>query len=468
MRLRVERDYLGELSIPDKSLYGIQTFRAVQNFPVTGLKLDRDLIMALGIVKGAAAQANLIQGSLDPKIAEAVIEAAAEIAGGKLLEHFPVDPIQGGAGTSMNMNINEVIANRAIEILGGKRGYYHLVSPNSHVNMSQSTNDVIPTAARIAALKKTGMLLETVDHTIAVLQQKEREFDDCVKIGRTHLQDAVPIRLGQEFGAYAAAVTRARENIVTACSGLEEINIGATAVGTGLNADPGYVRTTVRILRELSGLNLRLAGNLVDATQNEDTYVVVSASLKQLAVVLSKMANDLRLMASGPRCGLHEIYLPEVQPGSSIMPGKVNPVLPETVNQVAFQVIGNDATICMAAEAGQFELNVMVPVIYFNLFQSYEIMTNVLRPFIDHCLNGIKPNRERCRDYAEKNAGVATALNPYIGYEKACRVAREAMETGRTVREIAMADNLFHPKKLDQILDPVKMTMPGIAGREPQ
>lgn len=468
MGTRVENDYLGELSIPEKSLYGIQTFRAIQNFPITGQKLDQDLVKALGIVKQAAAEANLNHGSLDPKIAAAVIKAATEIAAGNLLDHFPVDPIQGGAGTSINMNVNEVIANRAIEILGGKRGDYRLVSPNSHVNMAQSTNDAVPTAARIAALQKAEKLLTTIDHTVAVLLRKAQEFDGSVKIGRTHLQDAVPIRLGQEFGAYAAAVKRAGASIGSACSGLEEINIGATAVGTGLNADPDYVRATVARLRELSGLNLRLADNLVDATQNEDTYVAVSASLKQLAVVLSKMANDLRLMASGPRCGLDEICLPEVQPGSSIMPGKVNPVLPEMINQVAFQIIGNDTTIGMAAEAGQFELNVMVPVLYFNLFQSFTILTNALQVFTDRCLAGIQPNRERCRGYAVKNIGIATALNPYIGYEKSCQVAREAAETGRTVREVVLAANLLPEEQLDQILDPVKMTVPGIVGKEPQ
>jgi aspartate ammonia-lyase len=465
MDYRVEKDYLGELEVPSEAYYGIQTVRAVKNFPITGVRLDADLIRALGIIKYAAAEANAKNGGLDKKTAEVILQAAQEVIEGKFNDQFIVDPVQGGAGTSINMNINEVIANRAIELLNGRKGDYSLVSPNSHVNMSQSTNDVVPTAVRIAALSKTERLLKVVSRTVEILRQKSDEFDDCVKMGRTHLQDAVPIRLGQEFGAYASAVKRARDIVLGASLLLKEINMGATAIGTCLNADPVYVSGVIESLRRLSGFDLSKAGDLVDATQNSDIFVQVSSSLKHLVIVLSKIANDLRLMSSGPRCGFNEIHLPEVQPGSSIMPGKVNPVMAEVMNQVAFQIIGNDVTINLAAEAGQLELNVMVPVLYYNLFQSYDLITNSLNVFTCYCLAGIRPNRKQCRSDADKSIGIVTALNPYIGYEQSCQIAREALHSGKTVSEIAVSKELLSRKQVEEILNPAAMTSPEFPGR---
>ncbi len=374
---RIEHDLLGEKKVPIDAYYGIQTQRALENFPITGYRPHKELILAMVMVKKAAALANMQLGKLDKKRADAIIRAADEILSGQFLDQFVVDVIQGGAGTSLNMNVNEVIANRAIEILGGKKGDYTLISPNSHVNMSQSTNDVFPTAVRIAILKLVKSLLAELEHLHEALLKKSEEFDDVIKMGRTHLQDAVPIRLGQEFGAYARVINRDLHRIKAASEALKEVNIGATAVGTGLNAQIEYIESTIENLRKISGFQVYSAEDLVDATQNVDTLAAFSGSLKILGLNLSKIANDLRLMASGPRAGLHEINLPPVQPGSSIMPGKVNPVMAEVVNQVAFQVMGNDHTVALVAQAGQFELNVMEPVMVFNIIQSIEILTNV-------------------------------------------------------------------------------------------
>jgi aspartate ammonia-lyase len=362
------------------------------------------------------------------------------------------------------MNANEVIANRAIEILGGKKGDYSLVSPNTHVNMSQSTNDVFPTAIRISALQLAAGLETTLERLIEALKKKGQEFDDVIKVGRTHLQDAVPIRLGQEFSAYAKMLNR---NLLRLKHSLEElhlINMGATATGTGLNCDINYAPVVTRRLREITGLDLIAASDLVDATQNLDTLAEVSGKLKILALSLSKIANDLRLMASGPQAGLGEIKLPPVQPGSSIMPGKVNPVIPETVNQVAFQVIGNDLTISLAVEAGQFELNVMEPVAAYNLLQSIEIMTNVIHTFTNKCVQGITANRQRCSDYVENSIGIITAINPHVGYEQAAILAKEALKTGKAVRQLLLEKEIFTPEELEMILDIEEMTKPGIAG----
>jgi aspartate ammonia-lyase len=463
---RLERDFLGEKEIPEYAYYGIQTLRAVENFPITGYRLHPSLIKAMAIVKKAAALANMDTGQLDSRIGQAIVMAAQEIIDGKWHDHFIVDPIQGGAGTSINMNTNEVIANRALEIIGEQKGSYHIISPNSHVNMSQSTNDVFPTAIHIAVLQLLEILLETMDDMHYVFAQKAKQFDHVIKMGRTHLQDAVPIRLGQEFEAYRRVVARDIKRIKQSRQHLYEVNMGATAVGTGLNADPHYIERVIQHLTNISGFSLVGVEHLVDGTQNTDAYTEVSAALKVCMINMSKIANDLRLMASGPRAGLGEITLPARQPGSSIMPGKVNPVMAEVINQVAFQVIGNDHTICLASEAGQLELNVMEPVLVFNLLQSISIMNNAFRVFTDYCLAGIEANEAKLKEYVEKSVGVITAINPYIGYETASRIAREAVLTGKSVRELCLSYNLLTEEQLDAILDPYEMTRPGIAGSQ--
>ena len=435
--IRIEKDFLGEKELPVDAYYGIQTLRAVENFPITGYKIHEELIKALAIVKKAAALANMETKRLYEGNGMAIARAAQEIIDGKWHDQFIVDPIQGGAGTSMNMNANEVIANRALELIGKERGDYFCISPNSHVNMSQSTNDAFPTAIHIAILNMLEKLLNTMEYMFEVFESKAKEFDHVIKMGRTHLQDAVPIRLGQEFKAYSRVLARDIKRIKQSRQHLYEVNMGATAVGTGLNADPRYIELVVKHLADISGLSLVGAEDLIDATQNTDAYTEVSASLKVCMMNMSKIANDLRLMASGPRAGLGEITLPARQPGSSIMPGKVNPVMAEVINQVAFQVIGNDHTICLASEAGQLELNVMEPVLVFNLLQSINIMNNAFRAFTDYCLKGIEANEERMKEYVEKSVGIITAVNPHIGYEVAARIAREAILTGQPIRDYA-------------------------------
>lgn len=464
--VRVEKDFLGEKPVPDEAYYGIQTLRAVENFPITGYRIDKELIRALAIVKKAAALANMDVKRLYEGLGEAIVKAADEIIDGEYHDQFIVDPIQGGAGTSINMNTNEVIANRALEILGKKRGDYFTLSPNSHVNMSQSTNDVFPTAIHISTLNHLEGLLITMDKMLQTFRQKAKEFDSVIKMGRTHLQDAVPIRLGQEFEAYSRVLERDIKRIKQSRQHLYEVNMGATAVGTGLNANPKYIKQVVSHLAEISGFPLVGAEHLVDATQNTDAYTEVSAALKVCMMNMSKIANDLRLMASGPRAGLNEINLPARQPGSSIMPGKVNPVMAELINQVAFQVIGNDNTICLASEAGQLELNVMEPVLIFNLLQSINIMNNAFRSFTDHCLTGIEANKERLTKYVEESVGLITAVNPHLGYEPAARIAREAILTGKSIRELCLKYDVLSEEALDRILDPYEMTHPGIAAEE--
>ncbi len=466
-KFRIEEDLLGKRKVPKDVYYGIQTLRAKENFNITGYKMDRDFIKALGIVKKAAAKANMQIGLLDKKRAQAIIDAAQEVIEGKWDEQFVLDPIQGGAGTSNNMNANEVIANRAIELYGeGCRGDSSIISPLTHVNMSQSTNDVVPSAIKIALLLKSKALLKSTERLEEAFRIKAKEFDHIIKMGRTQLQDAVPIRLGQEFQAYASAAKRSRERMVKAFDSIKIINMGATAIGTGLNADPRYIQYVLANLREISGFDLLIAEDLIDATQNSDVYVEVSSAIKAWAVVLSKICNDLRLMGSGPRSGLYEINLPEVQPGSSIMPGKVNPVIPEAVNQIVFQIIGNDVTIDIAAEAGQLELNVMEPVIAFNLMQSIDIMTNAQNMLTEKCIIGITANEKKCKEFVEKSIGIVTALNPHIGYEKTCMVAKEALESGKSIKEIILAHKLLDEERLNKILDPYEMTKGGIAGRE--
>lgn len=461
---RIERDSLGEKEVPSEAYYGIQTIRAVENFPITGVRVHIELIVALAEVKKAATRANMKTHMLSPTIGEAIVVAADEIAHGKFNDQFIVDSIQGGAGTSINMNMNEVLANRALELLGKNKGEYMYCSPNTHVNMAQSTNDTVPTALKIAAYRLTADLTESLGILIQGFQDKEQQFDHIVKMGRTHLQDAVPIRLGQEFGAYSRVIQRDLVRISGAAQELLTVNMGATAVGTGLNAKIEYIDHVVKYLSEQSGIQVKLADHLVDATQNTDAYTTLSAMLKVCAVNLSKVCNDLRLMASGPFVGLNEIHLPPRQPGSSIMPGKVNPVMVEVVNQVAFQVMGNDHTICMASEAGQFELNVMAPVLAFNLLQSLKVMKNGIDVFYRFAVSGIEANEEKCKEYVEKSYGIITALNPHLGYETAAQLVKEAMQTGQTVLDICLERQLLTKEEIDEILNPYEMTTPGIAG----
>ncbi|WP_423406875.1 aspartate ammonia-lyase [Heyndrickxia sp. MSNUG] len=466
VKVRIEKDFLGTKEVLADAYYGIQTLRAVENFPITGYRIHSELIKAMAIVKKAAALANMETGRLYGGLGDVIVKAADEIIDGKWHDQFIVDPIQGGAGTSINMNTNEVIANRALELLGEEKGDYFTLSPNSHVNMAQSTNDAFPTAIHISVLSLLDKLLDTMIIMREVFSKKAREFDSVIKMGRTHLQDAVPIRLGQEFEAYTRVIERDIERIKHTRGHLYEVNMGATAVGTGLNANPKYIKNVVRHLSEISGYPLTNADHLVDATQNTDAYTTVSAALKVCMMNMSKIANDLRLMASGPRVGFNEIILPARQPGSSIMPGKVNPVMPEVINQVAFQVIGNDHTICLASEAGQLELNVMEPVLVFNLIQSISIMNNGFKVFTDHCLVGIEANKEKLEKDVEGSVGIITAVNPHLGYEAVSRIAREAILTGKSVRELCLAYDVLTEEELDLILNPYEMTNPGIAGEE--
>ncbi|PFW41766.1 aspartate ammonia-lyase [Bacillus thuringiensis] len=462
--IRIEKDFLGEKEVPSAAYYGVQTLRAVENFPITGYRIHPSLITAMAIVKKAAALANIDTGYLAKDIGHEIAEAAQEIVDGKFHDQFIVDPIQGGAGTSINMNTNEVIANRALERMGYEKGEYAKISPNTHVNMAQSTNDAFPTGIHIATLMMLEELLITMEELHSAFRKKAKEFDHVIKMGRTHLQDAVPIRLGQELEAYSRVLERDIKRIKQSRQHLYEVNMGATAVGTGLNANPTYIEQVVKHLRTFSGFPLVGAEHLVDATQNTDAYTEVSAALKVCMMNMSKIANDLRIMASGPRVGLAEIQLPARQPGSSIMPGKVNPVMAEVINQVAFQVIGNDHTICLASEAGQLELNVMEPVLVFNLIQSISIMNNGFRVFREYCIEGITANEELLKQYVEKSVGIITAVNPHIGYEAASRIAREAIETGKSVRELCLEHGVLTEEELDIILDPFEMTHPEIAG----
>jgi aspartate ammonia-lyase len=463
---RIEKDFLGEKKVPINAYYGVQTMRAVENFPITGYQIDEALIRAMAMVKKASAYANSEIGQLDKNVANAIMAAADEVMEGKLHDQFIVDPIQGGAGTSINMNTNEVLANRALEILGEVKGNYKVISPNSHVNMAQSTNDAFPTAIHLSTLMTLETLIKVMAELYNEFMKKANEFDGIIKMGRTHLQDAVPILLSQEFEAYARVLRRDIKRIKATRDNLYEVNMGATAVGTGLNAEPEYIEKTVKFLAELTGYPIKGSEDLVDGTQNTDAYIEVSAALKICMLNMSKIANDLRMMTSGPRCGLSEINLPARQPGSSIMPGKVNPVMAEVLNQSAFQVVGNDLTISMASEAGQFELNVMEPVIVFNLLQSIKIMKNVFTVFREHCISGITANKERMEAYVNNSVGVITAINPYVGYETAASIAKEAIDSNRPVREIVLEREVLTASELDIILHPFEMTNPGIAGKE--
>lgn len=463
---RTEKDSIGTKNVPEDVYYGVQSLRAAENFHITGLNTHPEIINSLAYIKKAAAITNCEAGLLDKKIAQAIVKACDEILGGKLHEDFIVDPIQGGAGTSLNMNANEVIANRANEILGGKKGDYSIVNPNDHVNCGQSTNDVIPTAGKMTSLRLLKNLKKELMKLHTALEKKAEEFDSVIKMGRTQLQDAVPIRLGQEFKAYSVAVLRDIRRMDKAMDEMRTLNMGGTAVGTGLNADEAYLRRIVPNLSEISDMELVQAYDLIDSTQNLDPFVAVSGAVKACAVTLSKIANDLRLMSSGPRAGFGEINLPAKQNGSSIMPGKVNPVIPEVVNQVAFNVIGNDVTITMAAEAGQLELNAFEPIIFYCLFQSIDTLGYAVQTFVDNCVTGITANETRCRYFVENSVGIITAICPYVGYQKAAEIAKEAIKTGESVKKLIIEQGILTEEQMDEILDPVQMTEPGISGKE--
>lgn len=469
MKYRIEQDSLGEQKVPKDVYYGVQTCRALQNFPITGVPISRfpALIRALAAIKEAAARANMELGLLGKKISNAIIRAAQETAAGKFDQQFVVDVIQGGAGTSTNMNANEVTANRALELLGFERGDYAHCHPNDHVNLSQSTNDVYPTALKIAAIWQIESLVRTMERLRDAFKEKGEEFNDILKIGRTQLQDAVPMTLGQEFAAYGVTIGEDMERIQEASKLLHEINLGATAIGTGLNTVQGYADLVRRHLVNLVGLPLVTSPNLVEATSDAGVFVQVSGVLKRIAVKTSKICNDLRLLSSGPRAGFCEITLPAVQPGSTIMPGKVNPVIPEVVNQVCFQVIGNDVTITMAAEAGQLELNAFEPIIGLNLFESLQILDRALDVLGERCVKGITANIERCREHLASSIGLATALVPYIGYDAAATIAGEALQTGMSVQSLCIRQGILSENELKKILNPRKMTHPrSLAGGE--
>jgi len=434
---RIEYDSLGEVAVPSNALYGAQTQRAIENFPISGLKPRPAFIWSMGMIKRAAAEVNKNLGMLDPEKADVIIQAAQEVLDGKWNEQFVVDPFQAGAGTSHHMNVNEVIANRATQLLGGKLGEYR-VHPNDHVNMAQSTNDVIPTAIRLGCLWRLDELLATLKELSDALITKSGEFDNIVKSGRTHLQDAVPVRLGQEFGAYAKAIERDAGRIEYAAEGLRRLGIGGTAVGSGLNAHPDYHRQMVKKLSELTHLKLSESDNLFESMQSMADAAAFSASLRTLALTLIRIANDFRLLSSGPTTGLDEIHLPAVQPGSSIMPGKVNPVMAEMLDMAMFQVVGCDATIALAAQAGQLELNVMMPIIAHNLFEMMQIMIGSVQVFTERAVRGVTANREKAEGWLAQNPIVVTALNPLIGYSQGAKLVKEALARNMTIREVAM------------------------------
>ena len=463
---RTEKDSIGTKNVPEDVYYGVQSLRAAENFHITGLNMHPEIINSLAYIKKAAAITNCEAGLLDKKIAQAIVKACDEILGGKLHEDFIVDPIQGGAGTSLNMNANEVIANRANEILGGKKGDYSIVNPNDHVNCGQSTNDVIPTAGKMTSLRLLKNLKKELMRLHTALEKKAEEFDGVIKMGRTQLQDAVPIRLGQEFKAYSVAVLRDIRRMDKAMDEMRTLNMGGTAVGTGLNADEAYLRRIVPNLSEISDMELVQAYDLIDSTQNLDPFVAVSGAVKACAVTLSKIANDLRLMSSGPRAGFGEINLPAKQNGSSIMPGKVNPVIPEVVNQVAFNVIGNDMSVTMAAEAGQLELNAFEPIIFYCMFQSIDTLGYAVETLVDNCIVGITANEERCRQLVENSVGIITAICPHVGYEKTADIAKKAINSNESVRSLILKENIMDEEELSRILDPIHMTEPGISGKD--
>ncbi|KPL07032.1 aspartate ammonia-lyase [candidate division BRC1 bacterium SM23_51] len=461
MDYRIEHDTLGEVRVPRDCYYGAQTQRAVENFPISGLRLQPAFVRAQAIIKHAAAKANMASGRLEQRIGEALVRAAAEIIEGRFADQFVVDVFQAGAGTSQNMNINEVLANRAIETLGGRLGDYSLVHPNDHANMSQSTNDTIHAAIYIAAFCEIHeRLLPSLRRLEDALRKKANEFDSIVKSGRTHLQDAVPIRLGQEFGAYATMIHLGQQRVQRAADALRELCLGGTAVGTELNTDPLYKNRAIAHINESTGYEFKSAANLFEAMQSMDAVVEVSGALRVLVTSLRRIADDLRLLSSGPRTGLGEIRLPAVQPGSSIMPGKVNPVMAEMLNMVCFHAMGCDMAILHAAQAGQLELNVMMPVIAYNLLQEIDILAGATDAFTTRCVVGIEANEDICRKYAERSSALATALSPYIGYHKAAELAKEALDRNIHIRDLVLEKKLLDEKTADEVLDTRRMTDP--------
>ena len=466
MPIRTEHDLLGAREVPAEAYYGIHTLRAAENFPLLGQPLHPVLISALAQVKAACARANARTGHLEPKLADAIMQAAEEVAAGALREQFIVDALQGGAGTSANMNANEVLANRALEILGEPKGHYSLLDPLDHVNMQQSTNDVFPTALRAAALRLLLPLIEDFSSLQSALQEKEQEYAATLALGRTEMQDAVPITWGQRFAAWAQAVQRDWWRLHVVEEKLRQVNLGGTAVGTGLNADRKYIYVVTDYLREITGLGLARAENTVDLTQNADVFVEVSGLLKTAAVTLAKIAADLRLLSSGPRGGIREALLPEQQAGSSIMPGKVNPVIPEAVTQAAFQVMANDQAITLAAQAGQLELNAFLPLIAHNLLESLDLLHGAVTIFIEKCLTGLQVDEPRAQHWLDCSFSLATAVAPYLGYHVASEVAREAAHRKTTVRDVLIERNLFTPEELDQITAAYELTTPGVAGEK--
>ena len=463
---RIERDSLGELQIPKNAYYGANAYRAYENFKITNMAMDPYFIRAIVEVKKACAIQNNKVGILSDKKSGAIVKACDEILAGKYIEDFIVDPIQGGAGTSFNMNANEVIANIANVSLGGTLGHYEHIHPNDHVNLGQSTNDVIPTAGKIAIIRYIEDLAADTEKLIAAFDNKAEEFDDYVKMGRTQLQDAVPITLGQEFKAYSRVVERSLVRFKNAIEELSSINLGGTAVGTGLNADDHFVENIDKDLREITGLDLKQAEDLIDSTQNLDGFLFASSVLKTFAASISKIANDLRLLSSGPTTGISDFNLPAKQAGSSIMPGKVNPVIPEVVNQVAFLVVGNDVTVTMAVEAGQLELNAFEPIIFYTLIQSITALRGAVQTLTENCIEGITANKNKLRYKVENSVGIITAFAPHIGYDKASAIAKESMREGRPIRELILEKDLMTSAEVDKILDYRKMTQPGILDEE--
>ncbi len=463
METRLEHDSLGEMQVPAEVYYGVQTLRAIENFnEISGITISDHpyYVKALAMVKWAAAHANMSLGILDEKIAKAIKAACEEIIGGALIDQFPVDLIQGGAGTSTNMNINEVVANRALEIMGYKKGEYKYCHPNDHVNLSQSTNDAYPTSFKLCFIFHNEDLVAELRRLIASFRAKGKEFDGILKMGRTQLQDAVPMTLGQEFEAFASTLEEEVERLNEMARLFLEVNMGATAIGTGINTEPGYSEACVTALRIISGKEFVLAGNLVEATPDAGSSVMYSSALKRLAVKLSKICNDLRLLSSGPRCGLNEINLPPMQPGSSIMPGKVNPVIPEVVNQICFRVIGNDLTVTFAAEAGQLQLNVMEPVIVHAIISSIRMLLKGMVRLRILCVDGITANEGHCRELVMGSIGIVTALNPTLGYENSARIAKRALKENRSVYDLVLEEGLLSKDELDELLRPELMIMP--------
>ncbi len=462
MTTRIEKDSMGEMTVPAEAYYGAQTARALQNFPISGLKPHPAFVWGTVVIKRCAALANMSTGRLPAEIGNAIVAAAEEVLAGGLADQFVVDPFQAGAGTSHNMNANEVLANRALELLGRERGDFSTLHPNDHVNMAQSTNDVIPTAIRLASLEMLDPLLETLESLELALAAKAREFDHILKSGRTHLQDAVPIRMGQEFGAYATAIRKNREGLEACIPALLELGIGGTAVGTGLNAEPDYITSIVEQLALATGFPLVASPDLFEAMQNMDPFLALSSALRRTAVTIGRISNDLRLLASGPRTGLDEIRLPAIQPGSSIMPGKINPSMAEMTNMVCFQVQGCDQAVMLATQAGQLELNVMMPLIAWNLTFSMELLNNCVQKLTESCINGITANEERCRRYLEESLGLVTVLAPYIGYNASAAIAKQSVASGKSIRQIVLEQGLMPEAELDSIMQPQHLTEPGL------